>query len=101
MPSCYLSNQTLQKNKNGKDLNSIAYVVIFIIATPITIIELIFKIVSFVILFLIFIVMMFMAPLFRNFCWPNLIQKFINYVFSLHFTMTCKIIDTYKKSLCL
>lgn len=82
-----------------KILKSIAYTIIFIVATPITIIELIFKIASFITVFSIFLVMMFLAPLFKDFYWPNPIQKFIDYVFSLNFVVTCKVINSYKKAL--
>lgn len=82
-----------------KILNFIAYCVIMIVAFPVTAIELIFKVMSFITLCLIFLIMMFMAPLFKNFTWPNSIQKFIDYTFSLNFVATGKIINSYKEAL--
>jgi hypothetical protein len=82
-----------------KILKIIAYIVILVVVIPITIIELIFKIASFITVFLIFLVMMFLAPLFKDFYWPNPIQKFIDYVFSLNFVITGKVINSYKKAL--
>lgn len=82
-----------------KILNFIAYIVIIIIAIPITILEAIFKIVSFVTLFIVFLMMMFAAPLFRNFSWPKPIQKLVDYTFSFYFAITSKVINAYKKAL--
>lgn len=84
-----------------KLLNFIAYCVIIVIAFPITVIELVFKVVAFITVCAILIAMMFFAPLFKNFSWPKPIDKFIDYVFSMNFVVTCKVIDSYKKSLCL
>jgi hypothetical protein len=82
-----------------KILNFVAYCVIIIIAFPITVIEAIFKIAAFVTVCTILIAMMFFAPFFKNFSWPKPIDKFIDYVFSMNFSITCKVIDTYKDSL--
>jgi hypothetical protein len=84
-----------------KILNFIAYIVIIIVAFPITVIEAIFKIAAFIMVCSIFIVMMFMAPLFKDLSWPKPIQKCVDYTFSMIFVVTCKVIDSYKKSLCL
>lgn len=84
-----------------KLLNFIAYCVIIVIAFPITVIELVFKIVAFITVCAIIIAIMFFAPLFKNFSWPKPIQKFIDYTFSINFVVTHKVIDSYKKSLCL
>ena len=82
-----------------KIIKPIAYLIIFIIATPIAIVETIFKSISFILLCVMFIIMMFLAPLFKEYTWPNQVQKFIDYIFSFNFVITCKIINAYKKAL--
>ena len=82
-----------------KILKFMACWVIIFIAFPVTIFELIFKIVIFITLCSILLIMMFFAPLFKNFSWPDPIQKFIDYVFSSKFIVTCKVIDSYKNAL--
>ena len=82
-----------------KIIKSVAYLIIFIVATPVAVIETIFKSISFILLCAMFIIIMFFAPLFKNFTWPNLMQKFIDYVFSLNFTATKKVFNKYTEAL--
>ena len=83
----------------GKILNFVAHCIIIIVALPVCTIELVFKVVAFITVCAILIAMMFFAPLFKNFSWPKSIDKFIDYVFSLNFVVTGKMIDAYKNAL--
>lgn len=82
-----------------KILDFISYTIIIIVALPVCTFELIFKSVVFIFWCAIFLMMMFMAPLFKNFSWPKPIVRFLDYVFSLNFTLTYKIISSYKSAL--
>ena len=82
-----------------KILNFVAYCVILIVAFPVTVVELIFKAVTFVTLCSVFLIMMFFAPLFKNITWPKSVEKFFDYVLSLNFIMTSKLINAYKDAL--
>lgn len=82
-----------------KIIKTIAYTVILVVVTPIAIIELIFKSIAFILLCVMFFIMMFFAPLLKSFTWPCSIQKFIDYVFSLSFTITKKVFNKYTEAL--
>ena len=82
-----------------KIIKLVAYCVITIVATPVAIVETIFKSTTFILLCAMFVVMMFFAPIFKNCTWPEPIQKFIDYVFSLKFKATKKVFNKYTEAL--
>lgn len=83
----------------GKILNFVAHCVVIIVALPVCTIELVFKSVTFILLCAIFLAMMFLAPIFKDLSWPKPIIRFVDYVFSLNFVATGKMIDAYKNAL--